>query len=132
MNMTLIFSIILDMTLLYFLIFSTIMFLVYFDYMLGIVGLVLYSNICLYNAFSLDLWVSGRHCVGGAYTVFAYDSTHIPGVNVVVHGCDTPVEPFVAHASSIGLADLYYKERIALFLIFLSNVPMRGYKPTLP
>jgi hypothetical protein len=39
MNMTLLYSIILDMTLLYFLIFSIIMFLVYFGYMLGIVGL---------------------------------------------------------------------------------------------
>jgi hypothetical protein len=39
MNITLVYSTILDMTLLYLLIFSIIMFLVYFDYMLGIVGL---------------------------------------------------------------------------------------------
>jgi hypothetical protein len=37
MNMTLVYSIILDMTLLYLLMFLIILFLVYFDYMIGIV-----------------------------------------------------------------------------------------------
>jgi hypothetical protein len=53
MNMTLVYSTILDMTLLYLLIFSIIMFLVYFDYMLGIAGLDLYSNIGSYSTRSL-------------------------------------------------------------------------------
>jgi hypothetical protein len=35
MNMTLVYSIILDMTLLYLIMFSIILFLIYFDYMLG-------------------------------------------------------------------------------------------------
>jgi hypothetical protein len=64
MNMTLVYSTILDMTLLYLFIFSIIMFLVYFDYMLGIAGLDLYSNIGLYSARSLNSWVSGKYCIG--------------------------------------------------------------------
>jgi len=57
MSMSLLYSIILDMTLLYLLIFLIILFLVYYDYMLGIVGLDLYSNICSYSAHSLISWV---------------------------------------------------------------------------
>jgi hypothetical protein len=53
MNMTLVYSIILDRTLLYLLIFSIIMFLVYFGYMLDIVGLELYASIGSYSACSL-------------------------------------------------------------------------------
>jgi hypothetical protein len=60
----LLYSIILDLTLLYLLIFSIIMFLVYFGYMLGIVGLELYSIIGSYSACSLLSWVSGKYCVG--------------------------------------------------------------------
>jgi hypothetical protein len=62
--MTLPYSFILDMILLYFLIFSIIMLLVYFGYMLGIVGLELYSSIGSYSACSLISWVSGKYCVG--------------------------------------------------------------------
>jgi hypothetical protein len=58
MNMTLVYSTILDMTLHYLLIFSIVMFLVYFDDMLSIVGLYLYSNIGSYSARSLISWVS--------------------------------------------------------------------------
>jgi hypothetical protein len=64
MNMTLVYSIILDMTLLYLVMFSIILFLVYFDYMLGIVRLELYSSIGSYTACSLDRWVSGKYFVG--------------------------------------------------------------------
>jgi hypothetical protein len=63
MNMTLLYSIILDMTLLYLLIFSIILFLVYFGSMLDIVGIELYSSIGSYNACSLISW-SGKYCVG--------------------------------------------------------------------
>jgi hypothetical protein len=54
MNITLVYSTILDMTLLYLFIFSIIMFLVYYDYMLGTAGLDLYSNIGSYSARSLN------------------------------------------------------------------------------
>jgi hypothetical protein len=64
MNMTLVYSIILDMTLLYLIMFSIILFLVYFDYMLSIVQSELYLSIRSYSACSLISWVSGKHCVG--------------------------------------------------------------------
>jgi hypothetical protein len=64
MNMTLVYSIILDMTLLYLIMFSIIVYLVYFDYMLSIVRLELHSNIGSYSACSLVPWVSGQYCVG--------------------------------------------------------------------
>ena len=97
MNMTLFYSIILDMTLLYLLIFSIIMFLVYFDYMLGIVRLVLYSNIGSYSSYSLNSWVSGRYCVGVVPILYLPTiAPYIPG-HVVDHGCDTPVESFIVH-----------------------------------
>jgi hypothetical protein len=64
MNMTLVYSIILDMTLLYLIMFLIILFLVYFDYILGIARSKLYSSIGSYSACSLISWVSGKHCVG--------------------------------------------------------------------
>jgi hypothetical protein len=64
MNMTLVYSIILDMTLLYLIMFSIILFLVYFDYMLGIVQSELYLSIGSYRACSLISWIIGKHCVG--------------------------------------------------------------------
>jgi hypothetical protein len=47
---------------------------------------------------------------------------YILGHQVVDHGCDIPVESYVAHSPNIGQVEPSYKERIALFLIFLSNV----------
>ena len=75
--------------------------------MLGIVGLVLYSNIRSYSARSLNSWVSGRHCVG-VVSILGL-SVFILGL-VVDHRCDTNVDP-------VGPD---YEERIALFLIFLN------------
>ena len=76
--------------------------------------------------------MSGRHCVGvvpiPCLPVFA---SYIMG-HVVVHGCETPIESFVVHTLSIDPAGPDYEERIAPFLIFLSNVPIPRYKPTLP
>jgi hypothetical protein len=95
MNMTLFYSVILDMTLLYLLIFSIIMFLVYFDYILGIVGLELYSSIGSYSARSLISWVSGKYCIGVVPipyfpAIAPYISDH-----EVDRGSDSPVESFV-------------------------------------
>jgi len=44
--------------------FSTILLLVYFDYMLSVVRLELCLCIGSYSACSLGQWVSGRYCVG--------------------------------------------------------------------
>jgi hypothetical protein len=93
--------------------FLVIMFIVYFDYMLSIVGLSSYSCISSYNAQSKVPWVSGQHYVSVILIrCLPVDTPYIPG-HVVDCGCDTPVESFVVH----------YERRQALFLIFLSNIP---------
>ena len=62
MNMTLIYLIILELTLFYLLMFSTLLLLVYFDYMLSIVNLELclcigsYSAYCLVHGFATDTY----------------------------------------------------------------------------
>jgi hypothetical protein len=102
MNMTLVYSIILDMTLLYLIMFSIILFLVYFDYMLGIVRLELYSSIGSYSACSLDQWVSGKYCVGVVpIPYFPTIAPYIPD-HVVDRRSDSPIESFVVHLPSIG------------------------------
>jgi hypothetical protein len=102
MNMTLVYSIILDMTLLYLIMFSIILFLVYFDYMLGIVRLELYSSIGSYSACSLISWVSSKHCVGMVPIPYLpMIAPYIPD-HVVDRGSDSPVESSVVHPPSIG------------------------------
>jgi hypothetical protein len=133
--MTLVYSTILNMILLYLLIFSIIMFLVYFDYMLDIVGLDLYSNIGSYSARSLISWVSGQYCVGMVH--IPYFSVIAPyildRVIVVVHGCDIPVESYIVHLPNVDHVEHnYYKERKAMFMIFLHNISMCRYNLVLP
>jgi hypothetical protein len=100
--MTFLYSIILDMTLLYFLIFSIIMFLVYFGYMLSKVGLELYLSIGSYSAFSLIQWVSGKYCVD------VVPIPYFPAIascildRKVDRGSDSLVESFVVLLLSIG------------------------------
>jgi hypothetical protein len=90
------------MTLLYLIMFSIILFLVYFDYMLGIVRSELYLSIGSYSACSLISWVSGKHCVGMVPTPYLPTiAPYIPD-HVVHHGSDSPVESFVVHLPSIG------------------------------
>jgi hypothetical protein len=128
MNMTLVYSIILDMTLLYLIVFSIILFLVYFDYMLGIVRIELYSSIGSYNACSLDRSVSGKYCVGMVpIPYFPVIAPYIPD-RVVDRRSDSPIESFIVHLPSIGQAKHnYYREVIAIFFIFLRNITMHRY-----
>jgi hypothetical protein len=108
MNMTLVYSIILDMTLLYLIMFSIILFLVYFDYMLGIVQSELYLSIGLYSACSLVPWVSGQYCVGMVpIPYFPMIAPYIPD-RVVDHESDSLVESFVVYLPSIGQAKHNY------------------------
>jgi hypothetical protein len=128
MNMTLVYSIILDMTLLYLIMFSIIYFLVYFDYMLGIVQSKLYLSIGSYSACSLISWVSGKHCVG--VVPIPYLPTIAPYISnrVVDRGSDNPIESFVVHLPSIGQAEHnYYRKVTAMFYIFLSNITICRY-----
>jgi hypothetical protein len=131
--MTLFYSIILDMTLLYLIMFSIILFLVYFDYMLGIVWSELYLSIGSYSACSLISWVSGKHCVG--MVPIPYLPAIAPYIldRVVDRTSDSLVESFVVHLPSIGQAEHNnYREVTAMFYIFLSNITMRRYNLFLP
>jgi hypothetical protein len=133
MNMTLVYSIKLDMTLLYLIMFSIILFLVYFDCTLRIVWSDLYSTIGSYSACSLISWVSGKHCVG--VVPIPYLPTIAPYIpdRVVDCGSDSPVESSIVHLPSIGQVEHnYYMEVTAMFHIFLSNITMRRYNIFLP
>jgi hypothetical protein len=93
-----------DMTLLYLIIFSIILFLVYFDYMLGIVRSELYLSIGSYSACLLISWLSGKHCVGVVPILYLpMIAPYIPD-RVVDHGSDSPIESSVVHLPSIGQA----------------------------
>jgi hypothetical protein len=125
MNLTLVYSTILDMTLLYLLIFLIIMFLVYFDYMFGIVRLELCLCIGSYSACSLDPWVSGKYCVGVVHIPYFPAITPYILDHEVDRRSDSPVESIVVLLLSIGPVEHnYYREVIAMFFIFLRNIPM--------
>jgi hypothetical protein len=82
--------------------FFIIMFIVYFDYMLSIVGLSSCSCISSYSAHSKDPWVGGQHCVSMVLIhCLPMDTPYILG-HVVVCRCDTPIESFVVHSPNIG------------------------------
>jgi hypothetical protein len=50
------------------------------------------------------------------------NAPYIPGY-VVDRGCDTPIKSFVVHFANIGQVGPGFEGRLAMFLIFLSNVP---------
>ena len=82
--------------------FFVIMFMVYFDYILSLVGLSLCSCIRSYSAHSKDLWAGGRHCVSVVLIhCLPTDTPYILG-HVVDRGCDTLVESFIVHSLNIG------------------------------
>ena len=86
------------MTLIYsMLIFKIILFGVYYDYMLSIVRLFLYSSMKLYSSYSMDPWVSGEHSVDVVpIPYFPTIAPYILGL-VVGRGCDRTIESFVLH-----------------------------------
>jgi hypothetical protein len=84
--------------------------IIYFDYMLSIVRMPLYSSIRSYSVHSLISWVGGRHCVSMVLIhCLPVDTPYIPG-HVVDRRCDTPVDFFVVHSQNIGLVRPSYKE----------------------
>ena len=104
-------------------IFLVIMIIVYFDYMLRIVGLSTYSCISSYSARCGVHGVSGRHCVSVVLIrCLPVDTPYILG-HVVDRGSDNPDEFFVVHSPNIGQVGSSYEGRQALFIIFLSNIP---------
>ena len=101
------------MTLIYFMIvFKIILFSVYYDHMPSIIRLFLYSSMKSYSAYSKDPWVSGGHSVGVVPIPF------FPAIAPYILG----LVSFAFHTPFVGLVELYYYGRLALFLIFLSNV----------
>ena len=78
------------------------MFIVYFDYMLSIARLSLYSSISSYSARSNVHGVSGPHCVSVVLICcLPVDTPYILG-HVVDCGHDTLVESFVVHSLNVG------------------------------
>ena len=79
--------------------FLVIMFLVYFDYMFGIVRvIIMFMHRIAKRSFLLMNGVSGRYCVSVVLIrCLPTDAPYIPGY-VVDHGCDTLVESFVVHS----------------------------------
>jgi len=111
------------MTLLYLMIiFLVICFNVYYDYMLSIARLSLYSSIESYSAHLMVPWVSGKQCVNVVFIQrLPAAASYMPG-SVVVRGSDMPVESFGIHPPYVGLVGRYYYDCLVSFLIFLSNV----------
>jgi hypothetical protein len=106
--------------------FLVIMFIVYFDYMLRIVGLSSCSCITSYSTHSNVPWVSGQHCVSVVLIrCLPMDTPHILG-HVVDRRCDTPIESFVVHSLNIGIhVGSSYEGRQALFLILVISLIYR-------
>jgi len=128
MNMTLIYLIISTLTLFYLLMFSIILFLVYFDYMLSVVRLELCLCIESYNAYSLGRWVSDRYCVGEVPRPYLCAITPYSPELEVDRGSDSPVESFLFLLPIIRIVEHhYYREVIALFMIFLANITIHRY-----
>jgi hypothetical protein len=105
--------------------FLFIMFLVYSSYIFDIVMIdndfMHMFTKCLAQSSSE---LSGKGSVGMVIRLYLpANAPYIPGHQVVDRGCDIFVESYVAHSPNIGQVEPGYKERIALFLIFLSNVP---------
>jgi hypothetical protein len=92
------------------------MFIVYFGYILSIVGLSLCLCISSYSACPKVPWVGGWHYIS---VVLIYclpmNTLYIP-CHVVDHGCDTPVEYFVVHFLNIG-----HRSRVWLAMITKCN-----------
>jgi hypothetical protein len=78
------------------------MFIVYFDYILSIAGLLLCLCISSYSAHPNVHRVGGRDHVSVVLICYlSMNTLYILG-HVVDHGCDTTVESFVVHSPNIG------------------------------
>ncbi len=105
--------------------FSIMLFIAYLDSILCIVRMHSYSYIGLYSTHSLISWVGDEQHVSivlrcGLFT----NAPYILG-SVVDRGCNTPVESFVVHTPNVGgVGSYYYFRRLAMILIFLSNIPL--------
>jgi len=128
MSMNFIYLIISELILFYLLMFLIIFFWVYFDYMLSIVGLKLCLCIGSYSAYSLGRWVSDRYCLGEVPRPYLSLITPYSPELEVDHESDSPVESFVFFLPIIMIVEHhYYREVLAMFMIFLANITMHRY-----
>jgi len=105
--------------------FSIILLLVYFDYMLSIVRLEL--CLCI-GSYCVGQWVSGRYCVGEVPRPYLSVITPYSLDREVDRGSGSTVESFVVLLLSIRTVEHhYYRKDIALFMIFLGNITMHKY-----
>jgi hypothetical protein len=95
---------------------------VYHDCMLSIVRLSLYSCMESYSSHLVVPWVSGKHSV--SVVLIPYFPAIAPYIlgRVVDRGCDNFIESYAVHPQIVGLVEPFYYGRLALFLIFLSNI----------
>jgi len=108
--------------------FSIILFFIYFDYMLSVVRLELCLCIRSYSAYSLGRWVSDRYCVGEVPRPYLFAIAPYSLELEVDRGSDSLVESFVFLFPVIMIVERhYYREVIALFMIFLANITMHRY-----
>jgi len=72
--------------------------------------------------------VSGRYCVGKVPRPYLSAITSYSSDSEVDHGSDSPVESFVVLLLIIRIVEHhYYREVIALSMIFLGNITMHRY-----
>jgi len=108
--------------------FSVILLLVYFDYMISLVRLELCLCIGSYSTCSLGQWVSGMYCVGEVPRLYLSAITPYSPDREVDHESDSLVESSVVLLPIIRIVEhYYYREVIAMFMIFLSNITMHKY-----
>ena len=73
-------------------------------------------------------WVSGRYCVAEVPRPFLSMITPYSLDRKVDHEGDSPVESSIDLLPIIRIAEHhYYREVIAMFMIFLSNITMHKY-----
>jgi hypothetical protein len=82
--------------------FKVAMFIVYFDYILSIAGVLLCLCISSYIAYSKVHRVGRRDHVSVVLICYLPMNTLYILGHVVDHGCDTTVESFVVHSPNIG------------------------------
>jgi hypothetical protein len=77
--------------------------------------------------------VSGKHCVGVVHIPYLPMIAPYISDRMVDHRSDSPIESSVVHLPSIGQTEHnYYREVMAMFYIFLSNITMPRYNIFLP
>jgi hypothetical protein len=100
--------------------FKVAIFIVYFDYILSISGLLLCLCISSYSAYSKVHGVGGRDHISMVLICYLPMNTLYILGHVVDRGCDTTVESFVVHSPNIDYRSRAGYEGRASFVLKLS------------